>query len=240
MNRKKFILAGVALGLAGVAYTAAYPLSGKFDKKESPREATAAGTSMHEDEHMSPLHRQIMNVFVLPEMQSELGFSTQQAAELHRLRTELVAKAKVVGDQTATRRRELDALLTGDTSRTRAVKALFEKIADLRAQLQYAGFETAGKMKAVLNDSQKAKFNAMKPADLHRLMMSRANQGEMEAAMQIMTADESVGMQKGMNLQGGLGQAGIGQSAGMMSGSHAGMAHDAMPSDAPHGSRDSH
>jgi hypothetical protein len=121
---------------------------------------------------------------------------------------------------------------------------LFEKIADLRAQLQYAGFETSNKMKALLDETQKAKFNAMKPADVHQLMMSRTNMGEMQEMMQLMAAEEGMDMQKGMGMQGmgmqkGMGmQGGMGQ--GMMSGSHGEMTHDAPPADAPHDSHAGH
>ncbi len=237
MSYKRFILAIVATVLAGFAYTAARPLP---DKKDSPHEGGAMGMSMQENARMSPLHRQIMSVFILPEMQSELGLSNQQTGELRHLKEDLVAKAKTVGEQTAARRRELDALLSGDTSRTRAVKALFEKIADLRAQLQYAGFETANKMKALLNDGQKAKFDAMKPGDLHRLMMSHGNMAEMEETMQLMAAGEGMGMQKGMGMQGGMGmqkgmgmQGGMGQGSGMMCGSDGEMIHDAAPAGTP-------
>jgi hypothetical protein len=91
------------------------------------------------------------------------------------------------------------------------VKALFEKIGDLRAQLQYAGFETAGKMKALLNESQRTKFDAMKPEEVHRLMLSRANMGEVEETMQLMAAE-------------GL----------MLPGSHGEMTHDGRPSHDSH------
>jgi hypothetical protein len=123
-------------------------------------------------------------------MQPELGLSTQQTAALRRLKQDLLAKSKDVTGQISTRRRELDTLLSGDTSRTRTVKTLFEKIADLHAQLQYAGFDTAAKMKAVLTSDQRAKFNAMKPGDLHRLMMARGNMAEIEETMQRMGGGE--------------------------------------------------
>ncbi len=213
MNGPKFILAIVIIGLPGFAYTA---------------EPGTMGAAMQGEGHMGdPLHRQLMNVFLLPEMQPELGLSVQQVGQLRELKRGLLAKSKDIGAQLAERRKELDQLLSGDTSRTRAVKALFEKIGDLRAQLQYAGFETSNKMKAVLSDEQRTKLNAMKPADLHRLMMSRTNMGEMEQAMQLMAAED--GMQKGM------GMSGMKQGSGMMqgmSGSNGDMTHS--PSDSPH------
>jgi len=221
----------VAIGLAGFACAADRPSSAPA--KECACEPASMAAPMHGEDHMSgPLHRQMMTVLLLPEMPSELGLSAQQESQLRGLKKDLLAKSKDIAGQTATRRRELDTLLSGDTSRTRAVKALFEKIADLRAQLQYAGFETANKMKALLDDAQRAKFNAMTPAELHRLMMSRANMGEM---MQLMAPEESMSMQKGMGMQGGMRQ-----GSGMMSGSHGDMTHDAPSADAPHAGHDSH
>lgn len=183
MSWPKFIFAIAIIGLPGFAYT-----------------AEPGSMAMQGEGHMgSPLHRQMMNVFLLPEMQSELGLSTQQVEQLRELKRGLLEKSKDLGGQLAERRKELDQLLSGDTSRTRAVKALFEKIGDLRAQLQYAGFETSNKMKAVLTDEQRTKLNAMKPADLHRLMMSVANMSEMDQTMQLMAAGDGMGMHKGMS-----------------------------------------
>lgn len=180
MKWKKFVLAAAILGLAEFAYTAAGP-------SPAGREGTRQDMITSADGHPgSPLHRQMVGVFVLPEMQSELGLSAQQTAELRRLKHDLLARSKDVAGQIAVRRRELDTLLSGDTSRTRTVKALFDKIAELHAQLQYAGFDTSVKMKAILNASQKAKFEAMKPAEVHQLMMSRGSMAEMDQAMQTM------------------------------------------------------
>src|ERR1700722_14744397 len=167
----------IVVGTAGFANAAGSPLP------DGSRETGSITPPMHRADHIGgALHREMVTVFILPEMQSELGLAPQQVAQLRGLKQDLLAKSKDIAGQTATRRRELDTLLSGDTSRTRAVKALFEKIAALRAQMQYTGFETANKMKGLLNDAQKAKFESMKPEDLHRLMMSRANMGEMEQA----------------------------------------------------------
>jgi Spy/CpxP family protein refolding chaperone len=195
MQCKRFIPAGFVfgaafvLGAAGLAYAAGTPLP------DGSRETGSTTQTTHRADHIGgALHREMVIVFILPEMQSELGLAPQQVTQLRGLKQDLLAKSKDIAGQTATRRRELDTLLSGDTSRTRAVKALFEKIADLRAQMQYTGFETANKMKGLLNDAQKAKFQSLKPEDLHRLMMSRTNMGDMEQAMQLMAAGEGMGM----------------------------------------------
>ena len=178
MKWKRLVLAALIVGLA--VYTAA-------GSSPAGREGARQDMIMNADGRgNSPMHRHMVGVFVLPEMQSELGLSTQQTAELRRLKHDLLTRSNDVAGQIAVRRRELDTLLSGDTSRTRTVKALFDKIAELHAQLQYAGFDTSVKMKATLNAAQKTKFEAMKPAELHQLMMSRANMAEMEQAMKTM------------------------------------------------------
>jgi len=159
-------------------------------------------------DHMNrPLHRLVMSIFALPVMQSELGLSGQQTATLIRLNRELVERSKDIARQMDGRQKELDQLLSGDTSRTRTVKALFEKIADLRAQLAYATFDTEAKMKAALRADQRSRFEAMKPMDLHRVMMSHGNMADAEALL------ERLGMEEGMDNRAGM----------MRDGMHAGM-----------------
>ena len=182
MRCKQFVLTAAFVAMGGITSAGA-----AVDSRIATYSPAPGG-----DHRNGPLHRQLVSVFVLPEMQTELGLSAQQTAALRHLKQDLLAKSKDVTGQISTRRKELDALLSGDTSRTRAVKTLFEQIANLHAQLQYAGFDTAAKMKAVLNSGQQAKFNAMKPADLHRLMMSRGNMAEIEETMQRMGADEGM------------------------------------------------
>jgi len=154
----------------------------------------ASAPPMAGDHMDSPFHRQILSIFVLPEMPSELGLSPQQITALQRQKQDLLTKSNEIAGQIATRRRELDQLLSGDTSRTRTVRTLFDQIAALQAQLQYAGFDAASKMKAVLNNAQRAQFNAMKPMDLHHLMMSRGNMAEIEQTMQRMGVESGMGM----------------------------------------------
>jgi Spy/CpxP family protein refolding chaperone len=186
MSSRQFIWALIALG--GITNAGA-----ASDGKVAPTPSAAMPVPGPAGDHgYNPLHRQMVSIFALPEMQPELGLSTQQSITLHRFKQDLLAKSKDITGQIANRRRELDGLLSGDTSRTRAVKALFEKIADLHAQLQYAGFDTAEKMKAVLNNDQRAKFSSMKPADLRHVMMSRGNMTEIEETMQRMGAEDGM------------------------------------------------
>ena len=211
MRWKALFVAAVVVGMAAFAYTAVGSPPG------APSATPAPGAAAHGPGMNHPLHRQIAAIFILPEMQSELGLSAAQTADLRRLHRDFVAKSKDTAAQTAVRRRELETLLSADTSRTRTVKALLDKIAELHSQLEYAGFDTATRMKAVLSETQRAKFSAMKPAELHQLMMSRGNLAEMEIAMQ------------GMGAQGEMGDGGTGMHAGLAT--DAGATRDAAPPD---------
>lgn len=211
MRCKQFAWTAAFAVLGGIASAGAAPEGRATTANNAPTGAEApAGDHMN-----GAFHREMVSIFVLPEMQPELGLSAQQVAALRRLKQDLVAKSKDISGQISARRKELDALLSEDTSRTRTVKTLFEQIANLHAQLQYAGFDTANKMKAALTSEQRTKFHAMQPMDLHRVMISRGNMAEIEETMQRMGAEEGMG-------------------------SHRETMHDAMPHDSPHDSHGTH
>jgi len=152
----------------------------------------------------SPLHRQIVAVLALPEMQPELGLSAQQVASLRRLREDLLARSKDLAAQMNFRQKELDGLLSGDTSRTRTVKALYDKLGELHADMQYAAFDTTVKMKAALNAQQRSRFEGMKPVDVHHVMMTRGSMADMEMLMHRMGVEDmrsqSMGLPGSMNM----------------------------------------
>lgn len=185
------------------------------------------------ESHMNnPVHREVMTIFGLPEMQSELGLSAPQTNDLQRMKKDFLAKSDALSQQIATRRKELDGLLAGDTSRTGTVKTLFEKIASMQAELQYAGFEAANKMKAVLNREQKSKFDAMKPMDVHHVVMSHANMADIEKTLQRLGFDEGSGMKMesmhGMGMMDKMGMHGANKDASPDSpaSDHSHSAHD--------------
>lgn len=178
-----------------------------------------ANRASHEGQIMNnPQHRQIVSILALPEMQPELGLSAQQVTTLRRLKEDLLAKTKDLAGQINYRQRELDSLLSGDTSRTRTVKALYDKIGELQADMQYAAFDTTVKMKAALNAQQRSRFEAMKPMEVHHLMMTRGNTADMETLMRRMGMEEMRTQSMGA---GGTGSGGMnmgGANTGMMRG----------------------
>ncbi len=186
--------------------------------------------AMMESHMNSPVHREVMTIYGLPEMQTQLGLSAPQTADLQRLKKEFLAKSDDVAGQIAARRKELDALLAVDNPKSGSVKSLFEKLASLHAELQFAGFETPNKMRAVLTSEQRTKLDGMKPMDVHHVVMSSAKMSDVEQTLQRLGFDEGPSMKMGMQMdmkdksesKGGMGKMGMD------------VAPDAPAADSPH------
>jgi len=135
-----------------------------------------------------PIARNLFGAFLLPEMQTELGLSSDQTAQLIRAKQELLAKGDGLAGQIAAKEAELDALFAPDTSKGQQVKTLLEQIAELRAQEHYAIYTAARKMKGMLTDDQRTRLEAMNAEDLHRAAMSHLTLGDLARAMQFLNA----------------------------------------------------
>ena len=133
-----------------------------------------------------PVHQSVFIAFALPEMQSELGLSVLQTTQLKQLKQELLTKGQELSTQISAKRKELEGLVSAGTSKNAEVKQLLEQVANLRAQQEFAAFETAGKMRARLTDQQRAKLAAMRPGEIHQAMMSHLTMAEMAQMMQFM------------------------------------------------------
>jgi Spy/CpxP family protein refolding chaperone len=153
-----------------------------------------------------PVHQSVFTAFALPEMQTELGLSAQQAAQLRQYKQELLTKGQELATQILAKQKELDGLVGAGSSKNAEVKQLLEQVASLRAQLEFAAFETAGKMKDALTDPQRSKLAAMGPFELHQVMMARMTVAEMTQMMQFMGGDGGM-MRRGMMGMMGMGAA---------------------------------
>ena len=197
--------------------------------------------AMMESHLNNPVHREVMTIYGLPEMQTQLGLSAQQTADLQRRKKEFLAKSDDVSGQMAARGKELDALLAVDTSKAGNVKSLFEKVASLRAELQFAGFETANKMKAVLTNEQRTKLDAMKPMEVHQVVMASAKMADVEQTLQRLGFDEGSGMKMGMKMdmkekaesKGGMDKMGMDKMGMHGMGGDASSSKDAAPNSPP-------
>ena len=193
MKRGRLILASALLGLAGTYAIAQGP--------QGQRGAPGMGmmAAMRD-----PLDQATMTAFLLPELQSELNLSAPQVAQLKQLKQELLTKGKEISSQISAKQKELDALLALTTTKASEVKKLLEEIANLRAQQEYAGYEASSKMKAVINEQQRTRLTALKPAEIYQAMMSHMTIGDMTQMMQLMGVD---GMMPGrmMGMMGMMG-----------------------------------
>lgn len=99
----------------------------------------------------------------------------------------------------------MEGAAAGGSSKNAEVKQLLEQVASFRAQLKFAPFQSAVKMKATLTDSQRTKSAAMIPGELHQAMMAHITVAVMTQMMQFMGGDASMmrygmmGMMDGMN-----------------------------------------
>ncbi len=93
------------------------------------------------------------------------------------------------------------------------MKSLFEEVANLRAQQEFAAFETARITKARLTDQQRARLASMMPGELHQIAMSHMTAHEMTQMMEFMGRDGAM-MGSGMMGSGMMGSGMMG--SGMM------------------------
>ncbi len=135
-----------------------------------------------------PLVRNLFDTFLLPQMQVDLGLSSDQMVQLQQVREELLAKGDSFSRQIAAKQKELDALLAPDTSKGQQVKGLLGQIADLEAQQQYAVYGAARKTKAMLREDQRNHLESMKPEELNRAVMERLTLGDLGQVMQFLPA----------------------------------------------------
>jgi len=149
-----------------------------------PMAGQKAGASgmmgMHRDDQ-ERLHLLMMSAYVLPDLKAELNLSAEQAPNLERMKQELKSRNAELFDKIAAKQKELDAAVATDSGPTREQ---FREVAALKADAQFNFVEAARKMRAVLNDTQRAKFSAMTPMDMHHAMMSSGNMQDMHEMMQ--------------------------------------------------------
>jgi hypothetical protein len=147
-----------------------------------------------------PMHEAVVAAFGLPQVKTELGLSTQQETQLRQLKDELLTKGDEFSAQIAAKQKELAA--AAGAGKNADVKLFLEQIAVLRAQTQFAAFETAGNMKAALTEPQRAKAAGH---EFHHTLMMHMTMGDMEHVMQFMgAAPGNMGMNMmGMHMMGG-------------------------------------
>jgi hypothetical protein len=168
------------------------------------------GMSMGMGMMAGPVNQEVATAFVLPELQPELGLSSQQVMQLRELKRQMLSKGKDFSNKIAAKQHDLDGMISAHTSKGELVKKLLEQIGDLRAQQLFAGYETASRMKIVLMEDQRAKLAGMKPHDFHQLIMAHMSTADMMQMMQFVGGEGM--MVSRMMMGGAMGQALTGQS----------------------------
>lgn len=151
-----------------------------------------------------PVHQSVFTAFALPEMQAELGLSTQQVTQLRQHKQELLTKGQEFTTQISAKQKALQGAVAAGSAGNADVKQLLEQVASLRAQLEFAAFDTAEKMKATLTDAQRTKLAAMRPRELHQALMARLTVAEMTQMMQFMGGDAGMMRRGMMNMMDGM------------------------------------
>jgi len=179
MDRLRFLRATLFLTLLGL--TGLITLA-QYNHEDPPGYFTKTGMQ-------GPAHLLVMTPFVLPELQSELGLSAAQVAQLQNLKQQMLNRGKTISGQIAAKRKELDTLLAPGTSKGDLVRKLFEQIGSLKGEQLFTGYQTAIKMKAALTDVQRTKLAAMKPHEFHQAMTSGMSMNDRMEMMQFMGED---------------------------------------------------
>jgi hypothetical protein len=157
----------------------------------------------------NPVGRSMMMAFLLPEMKSELGLSSSQASNLNGLKQEFTSEGRKTEDQIAAARRDLNARFTSGKPDQSRIRKDASQIGKLEADRLLNGYQTAGRMKALLTPEQRSRLEAMSAAGLYDSMMSHMTVNQMGQMMSYMYGGVGAGM-----MSGGMG-AGM-TSCGMM------------------------
>src|ERR1700690_4301056 len=112
MHKLRFVCRAAFLSVIGLGWAAA---QAQQPHEDMPMMGAGMGPGM--GMMGGATHQTVMTPFILPEMQSELGLSPQQVAQLRQLKQEMLSKGKDFSSQIGTKRKELDALLGPGTSK---------------------------------------------------------------------------------------------------------------------------
>ena len=193
--KKLMIIATTLLFMAG--YTVNAQTSQDYNKQDQARQqgmmmqkgGMMQGGMMNNG--MCPMCGQMMNqnmpmqkygmiVNQLPNMQQQLSLTDAQVDQLYDLQSEF--KKQQIDMQSELRRKQmkLQSLLT-DMANTSQVKEQMKDCSETRINMGIAAYETAGKMKALLNNDQKEQLkNTMMQMQTQGGMMNQGQDGMMQ------------------------------------------------------------
>ncbi len=104
----------------------------------------------------------VMDEFPMPpNMGTRLGLTEAQMDQIANLRLEMQKKALPIRSELVSKRNELKLLLTADQPDMGKIKAKLKEISELRVQMGTLWAQHLVKVRALLDDTQKKKFDSM-------------------------------------------------------------------------------
>jgi microcystin-dependent protein len=163
------------------------------------------------------LARDTMTVFLLPDLQAELALTPAQTAQLSNLKTQFIDQQQKNSADMIAARNHLNSVVSSGTATDAQVRSAIAGITNLQGQRMLNAYQTATQMKAALSPQQRARLQAMTPAELRSAAMSHLTMDQMAQMMQVTRATAGPMMPAGMMAPGMMG-------AGMRAGVGPGMA----------------
>lgn len=126
-----------------------------------------------------PFRRSVATVFLLPDLQNELGLTSTQVNNLKMIKDSFAAQQNQAIQQIQAKRKNLNGLLKAETPNQQQIQSAVTDIANAEAQRQVETYNTLAKMKDVLTAQQRSQWNAMSPQDLGKSLMAHMTLGEL-------------------------------------------------------------
>jgi len=169
--KKLVIIATALLFMAG--YTASAQMMGQNNKQDQKQGMMMQKSGMMQGKMMQgggmmqgmmnqdmPMKKYGMMVNRLPNMQQQLSLTDDQVDKLYDLQAEF--KKQQIDFQSELRKKQMKLKnLLDDMASANQVEKQMKDCADTKISMKVAAYETAGKMKAVLNNDQKEQLQNM-------------------------------------------------------------------------------
>jgi hypothetical protein len=125
-----------------------------------------------------PMQRYMMMVEILPKMQTKLSLSSEQTKKLIDMKAAFEKQQVDMNTEMTERHNALKDLLKNEAS-VSEVEAQLQNCSQARVKMHVAAYETAMKMRKVLNEEQREKACKMMDYDSDRMMQGGMMQGGM-------------------------------------------------------------
>jgi len=158
--KKLVIIATALLFMAG--YTASAQMMGQNNKQDQKQGMMMQKSGMMQGmmNQDMPMKKYGMMVNRLPNMQQQLSLTDDQVDKLYDLQAEF--KKQQIDFQSELRKKQMKLKnLLDDMASANQVEKQMKDCADTKISMKVAAYETAGKMKAVLNNDQKEQLQNM-------------------------------------------------------------------------------